>query len=252
METIKSKLKSIDWNGHLNSENCNTNFETFHRILEETMNQEAPKKLIRISGKRRYSEPWMTTGIESSRKCQQLNKEVYTEATPQDIQWYKEFHNLFNRVKRTALQTYHMTKIGEYKNNTKKMWQLMNKTIGKCECTGSIIPYTTADGVRTYTPKIANAFGKFYSKMGSNLASAITLGKHSINEYLHNIPRSLNSLVLHRPTKEDIEQFIKALPNKSSVGFNHISNKMLKTLNKSLSLPTRINFQSIIGRRSLS
>ena len=79
METNKTKLKAIDWNGHLNSENCNTNFETFHGILGETMDKEVPKKLIHISGKRRYSEPWMTPGIEkSSRKCQQLYKKKPT------------------------------------------------------------------------------------------------------------------------------------------------------------------------------
>ena len=123
------------------------------------------------------------------------------------------------------------------------MWQLMNKTVGKCKHTGSIIPYITADGVRKYIPKkIANAFGKFYSEMGSNLATAITLGKHSINDYLDNIPCSLNSLVLHRTTKEEIENFIKALPNKSSAGFDHISNRILKTLNESISYPLELIF----------
>ena len=72
--------------------------------------------------------------------------------------------------------------------------------------------------------------------MGSNVASAITPGKHSINEYLGSIPHSLNSLVLHRTTKQEIEQLIKALPNKSSAGFDHISNKMLKSLNEYASI----------------
>ena len=63
----------------------------------------------------------------------------------------------------------------------------------------------TADGVRTYMPKkIANAFGKFYSKLGSNLASKITSGKHSIDEYLDNISCLIYSLALYRTMQDEI------------------------------------------------
>ena len=62
-------------------------------------------------------------------------------------------------------------------NNTKKLCELINRTIGKKKNTGSIIPYILIDGIKTYSPDcIANAFGSFYANLGSNLANQISLG----------------------------------------------------------------------------
>ena len=63
---IKNKLKETDWYGILNSEDCNINFNTFNETLHSMMDSVAPEVTVRISGKRKFSEPWMTQGIENS------------------------------------------------------------------------------------------------------------------------------------------------------------------------------------------
>ena len=124
------------------------------------------------------------------------------------------------------------------KNNTKKLWELVNRTIGKQKNTGSIIPYITHDGIQIHSPDcIANAFGKFYANLGSNLANQISPGITKINDYLKQIPRSLNSFVMTLTTKGEVENLIKSLPNKQSCGHYKISNTMLKKLNEALSFP---------------
>ena len=61
----------------LNTTDCNKNFNTFLSILSDTMDKHAPLKTVKISGKRKFCEPWMTTGIETaSRKTRQLYKEI--------------------------------------------------------------------------------------------------------------------------------------------------------------------------------
>ena len=133
------------------------------------------------------------------------------------------------------------------KNNT-KLWELINRTIGKRKNTGSIIPYITHDGIQIHSPDhIANAFGKFYANLGSNLANQISPGITKINDYLKQIPRSLNSFVMTLKTKGEVENLIKSLPNKQSCGHDRISNTMLKTLSETLSFPlTGIFNQSIM------
>ena len=42
------------------------------------------------------------------------------------------------------------------------------------------------------------------------------------------IPHNLNSLVLRQTTKKEIRMLISQLPNISSSGHDHISNKLLK------------------------
>ena len=94
------------------------------------------------------------------------------------------------------------------------------------------------DGIKHTNPKeIANAFGRFYSQLGTNLAKKITDGNHNIDEYVSKIPGQLQSLVLHPTSTSEIEKLIDDLPNKQSCGNDEISNVMLKALKTSLAFP---------------
>ena len=58
-----------------------------------------------------------------------------------------------------------------------------------------------------------------------------------ISTYLSNIPRNLNSMVLCSTTIHEIDNLIRQLPNKTSHGFDNISNTMLKSLRTSIIFP---------------
>ena len=45
---INNELRSIDWNGQLNSNDCNTNFNTFCSEIKTVMDKVTPIKMIRI------------------------------------------------------------------------------------------------------------------------------------------------------------------------------------------------------------
>ena len=133
ISNINRKLWDIDWIGHLNSKSCDTNFNTFCNLLHETMDTVAPLKCVHISAKRKFSEPWLTQGIETSnRKIKQLYKETLkSNCSTESLVKYKQHRNLLNRIKRKAKTSYYNTKCEEYRNNTKKLWQVINQTIGK-------------------------------------------------------------------------------------------------------------------------
>ena len=110
--------------------------------------------------------------------------------------------------------------------------------VGKTKHKGTIISCITINGLKNYNPiKIANKFGKFYSNLGANLTSSITPGPHTIDESLNNIKRNDASLVLKPITVLEIEHIIRQLPNKTSHRHDKISNKLLKDLSCSISLP---------------
>ena len=72
------------------------------------------------------------------------------------------------------------------------------------------------DGVHHYNPhKIVNEFGPFYSNLGLDLVKQIKPGKKSINDYIGNILRTLNSMA-HHTTPIEVEKIIRSLPNKTS------------------------------------
>ena len=128
---------------------------------------------------------------------------------------------------------------------------MINNVIGKNKNKGSIIPYITVNGICKYDPSIiANEFRKFYSSIGSSLAQKIKVEEKGIDQYIQNIPQTVDSLALHATSPSEIETVIKAILNKTSYGHDKIGNVILKSLNEAISLPLcRISNQSIMEGR---
>ena len=155
IKNVNNRLNHKDWNGILNSDDVNSNFNTMCTVLEETMDLEAPLQTVRISSKSRFQEPWLTTGIEraSKKNCALYKKTLSKDCTKEDISVYKQHRNLLNCLRRNTRCDYYNSKCKEFCNNTKELWKLINQTIGKCKSGGSIIHYITVDGLKTYQPK---------------------------------------------------------------------------------------------------
>ena len=98
---IHHKLHTINWNSILNSDDINTNTNRFMSEMEAVMNTEAPLQTIQISGKRHFSEPWITKGIETAaRKNRNLyRKTLKSTCREQDITIYKMHRNMLNRLR---------------------------------------------------------------------------------------------------------------------------------------------------------
>ena len=69
------------------------------------------------------------------------------------------------------------------------------------------------------------------------MAHKILPGTTPISTYLSNIPWNLNSMALHSTTMHEIDNLIRQLHNKTSHGFDNISNMMLKSLRTSITFP---------------
>ena len=217
--------------------------------FKKKMNEGAPIKKVKISGKRRFCKSWLTKGIEkSSHKKNKLYKETFKRgASAEIIETYKNYRNAYNKLKRYAKIQYYKTRAEEYKSNTKKLWQLINSTINKNKHSGSIISSITVNGLQRSTSKaIANCFGEFYSHLGSSPANQITPSKIDIETYIRRIPRNENSMFVNFTNKNEIECVVKSLPNKVSSGHDQISNNLLKQLSSSISYPLEIIFNQSI------
>ena len=130
-------MNQVDWNGVLNSEDCNQNFKTFCDILETKLNEVNPLKMIRISGKQQFQEPGLTTGLETtSRTCRKLYQNTLVRnCIKEGLSKYKNYRNIYNRLKQRAKIDYYNSKYMEYSTNTKLLWRLINQTIGKTKNT---------------------------------------------------------------------------------------------------------------------
>ena len=145
----------------------------------------------------------MSKGIkQSSKRKLELYKETLRPNITDDTrQKYKNYRNMYNRLKHTSMLTYYRNKVTESRTNTKKLWRVIKNIIGKNKHGGSIIPYIIMDGIWKYDPcEIANEFGSFYSQLGLKLAKQIQPGSKTIDHYISKIPKSINSLALHSMT----------------------------------------------------
>ena len=124
--SIKNELKVQDWNGLLRTD-VNENFDKFCQIVSETMDKFAPMKEVKISWRRKYTEPWMTKGIEKAlNKCKRLYKDsLWRDVGEEEKKKYKEYRNIYNKLKRTSMKDYYSTKCKEYNKNTKQLWQVI-------------------------------------------------------------------------------------------------------------------------------
>ena len=94
----------------------------------------------------------MDKSIEkASNKCKRLyKKSIHVNATEEDRENYTKYRNLYNKLKSQSRMKYYSEKCSEYKKNTKKLWELMNRIIGKTKHSGSIISHITVSGVKVY------------------------------------------------------------------------------------------------------
>ena len=247
IKTIKTKLLQVDWTNVLNSTSSNENFDKFLPKVNNIMDKISPAKMIRISVKGRYIEPWMKQGLEIlSRKKQKLYRAyLMTNSIPEDRERYLNYCNTYNKTKRALKKSYYLTRANYFANDSKNLWQLLNQVICKTKNRGSIIPYISIDSLRTYNPtKIANAFKTFYSNLGKDLASKIKPGLQDIDQYLRYILRNTHSLMMRFTNEWEIETIIDQLPNKTSHGHDKISNVLLKQLSKSISYPLCMIFNN--------
>ena len=103
--------------------------------------------------------------------------------------------------------------------------------LGKTNDKSCLIERIKINNIMNFNPSvIANSLGKYFSEVGSTLAEKIPPPEKEIKEYLKLIPVNEKSLFMTPTTEREILKLIGSLPNKSSSGFDEISNIILKEI----------------------
>ena len=144
---------------------------------------------------------------------------------------YQDYHKTLLKVKCLAKRNYYKNLCLEYKNNSKKLWSLINRISGKTNNKVELIEKLKIDNIYEYNQKqICEEFANHFAKLGANYANKIELPAKPINEYLSKINRNPSSIFLNPTNEFEVDKLIKSLPNKKSVGYDQINNVLLKEL----------------------
>ena len=188
------------------------------------------------------NKPWISKSIANSiRKSKQLFKKSLTDPSYQNR--YINYLKCLNKIKRTAKLGYYQQKCIDYKQNTKKLWGLINKINKKTGDKSTLISKIKIDNIIYHSGNdVSNILAKHFATIGKTYAEKIEQPVTPLKEYLNKIPINKNSMFLSPTCENEINKLIGQLPNKKSHGYDKINNCLLKEMHPVIALPLTITF----------
>ena len=175
---FRSELNRIDFSPILLSECPNEAYTKCIDLYKIPFDKAFPMKSIKIGTRSIKREPWMTVGLmNSSRHKSKLHIQKLKKPTEINIHKFKTYLKLFNKIKRKAKINYYKTILEQNKHNTKQIWKVLKKAIGK-ENNKASLPKSFKIENKSVSDKteIAGAFNNFFANIGYNVS--------------HNVPRA--------------------------------------------------------------
>ena len=220
IDKIKTDLININWDEALDNKICNDSFNIFHQTLTNCINMHAPEEIRKISYKMQVRDPWMTKGLLTSLKKQKrLYREQLHSSSTVSTANYKKYRNTLKSLIRKSKITYLHEKCTEFKRDSRKLWQLVNRIIGKSNNKIDSIDSLKIDSILKYDPSsITNGLCEFFANIGEEYANKIDSSGLDINNHINNIETNPTSLYLAPTTMFEVKELIKTLPQKTSSG----------------------------------
>jgi hypothetical protein len=185
-------------------------------------------------------EKWMTRGLLTSRSTKLTLEKIASSSQNQaDINSYKTYRNIFNKLIKQSKKNYFNQALIANKNNLKKTWSILNDALNKKRKT-RISPALRINGTLFSDPTlVADHFNHFFTTIAEEIASAI----HPSNKptptpkNLANIPE----LDMHSNpiTSDDILSALKSIQDKKTTDMHNLSSNLLKKTIHNLLAPLR-------------
>ena len=237
-------MSKNNWKEILEDTDVNTGFEVFHNTLQNNIEKYAPEKERKVNYNKIIRDPWITTSLmKSLTKQKRLYKEMLTTKTEQAKKKYTDYRNTLKKLLRHSRIKFIRDKCEEYKQNSRKLWELINRIVGKENNKKHVIDSIKIQEKNIYDPKgITSELCNFFANIGEKYATNIPTDISGTNEYINKIPTHGQTLFLLPTTQQEIKNLILKLPNKTSSGYDNISNILLKKLTNCLLEPLEILF----------
>ena len=116
----------------------------------------------------------MTRGILISRNTKKaLHKSSIAFPTAANVQKYKNYKTIYQRVLRGAKKLYFTSKLEENAKNPKKTWETLNEALGKDKKNQTVEKININGTLSNNQGDIANHFNSFFTQIGKNISNSI-------------------------------------------------------------------------------
>ena len=243
IQQLNNTLVQENWS-YLEYLDVNEGFSKFHDTLTIALDKTCPRKKYLVRHDKIIRDPWITKGLSNS-LCRQkrLYKEQLHSNSNEKITKYKSYRNTLKKTLRFSKLQYFNKKCEEFKNNSKKLWQLINQITGKGKPKSQTIECLKINNLQRYSPQeITKGFCDHFANVGKNYAEKLNLSSVLVETYVDQITQSDTCMFMHPTDTEEIKSIIRLLPSKNSSGFDDISNTLLKRICDSIVIPLNIIF----------
>ena len=173
LDKINCDIASEDWPLIRSGLDTNNSFNVFHQKLINSIDMHAPEKILKVGRKSMIRDPWITNGIMKSLRWQkQLYKEMLIAKTDVYTFRYRSYRNCLQRIIRKNRQNYLHEKCNEFRQNGRKLWQLINRIIGKeSNKQNTFESFKLENMIKYDSDSITNSFNDFFSTVDEKLAN---------------------------------------------------------------------------------
>ena len=238
IEHINDDLLQTDWS-FLELGTIDDAYYTFQKTIDTTINIHAPERTVTIPYNKIIRQPWITKAIIISSKVKDklYKKCISKPKTDSTYMKYIKYRNMFTKLKRASKNKYYSELFNKYRENAKKTWGILNSIIKHSNNKSTILETFHHDNQNISNPdQIAQHFCKYFTEVGSKLASNIPKSKKTFSEYISG-PVKPNSLFFSPTDSNEINKIISILKPKNSTGYDKISMNFIKQINTSISKP---------------
>ena len=180
-------LANADYSSVFLSDCPNYAYHTFMEIYTNAFNQACPVKSIKTPKRYIKREPWVTNGIlTSSLTKSKLLKNKLKKPTEQNINPFKKYCIILDKVKKMAKESYFNLELELNKNNLKKTWEILRQAIHKQNNRPTIPDTFIINGKsNSNISEIAEEFNNFFVNMGEQTAKNLPQPTNSFSDYLN-------------------------------------------------------------------
>lgn len=201
-------------------------YRIFKRILMKHIN--SCKKIIRINSKKKILKPWITPGlVKSIRTRDRMKLDLNKNYSQEMKQRYIYYRNFLNKLLKQTKNNYYINKIATAKNDSKKIWKIMNEAANVTKSKNKIKNIISENNdILTHSTDIADSFNDYFSTIGEKMRKRV---KRTNRTYKAEVTNP-NTLFLTPVRSQELIELIATLKNDSSPGDDGIDAKLIKKI----------------------
>ena len=178
-------------------------------------------KRERRKNERLLPKQWILPWLEDA--CARKNRLYHTyvkNPTVKNKAKYNKMRNFVNKHTKIAKDKYHKNYFEQYKENSKKQWQMINSLLNRKNKKSGPIKLQDGEGTSISNPNlVAEKFNDYFANIASNLKSNNEENvQYNRNEFQNFMPSPVQNSMFTRPVdSSEVYDIIKNMKNKATL-----------------------------------